>query len=351
MHVTFRELKRFLTDNLKFILIGTLILAVIMSASFTYLDTSKSTPSENEDENEDDIVLEASSAYFKFYSEYDEGDQFTNVGLIREFLNLDAVKEAAEKETGINIQEIETHFNEKFSEFDDEFTVLKISRNSNNNVFTVTINTGNEEDNLILANHYYQLLMKGDLEFLDNKNFYTFIEPKMLVEEHEEVEEVEESKPITPSMVVKNSLIGLVVGFILFVGIALLKAIFGKNLNYAFAYNIKENDKFLLFDSKRNHQGLLNTFVNLPYNKNRVLLIENYDHNTDMKPAVKELLKNIDTNHTKVIPLLNNLPNNFPISEITVIIEPYKTTRKWYNNQLEIADLYSTATKIVQVND
>jgi len=60
MHVTFRELKRFLTDNLKFILIGTLILAVIMSASFTYLDTSKSTPSENEDENEDDIVLEAS---------------------------------------------------------------------------------------------------------------------------------------------------------------------------------------------------------------------------------------------------------------------------------------------------
>src|SRR5699024_4093028 len=146
-------------------------------------------------------------------------------------------------------------------------------------------------NNLILADYYYQLLMDGNLEFLDNKNFYTFIEPKMLVEEQESVEEVEEPKPITPSMIVKNSLIGLVVGFVLFVGFALMKAIFGKPLNYAFAYNIKEDDKFLLFDSDRNHQELLNTFVSLPYNNNRVLLIENYDLNTDMKPVVKSLLE------------------------------------------------------------
>lgn len=352
MRVTLKEIKRFLTDNAKFIVIGTITFSVIIVTLMTYLDISRDVENNNKNENEDDIMLESSSAYFQFYAEYDEGDQFTNVGLIRQFLNLDDVKNSISTKTNIDIKEIEKNYNSEFKEFDDEFTVMNISRNSNNNVFTVMINTGNEDDNLLLAEHYYDLLMNNEFDFLYNKIFFTFVEPRMITDDMvEEVSEDESSVSITPRMLITNTAIGLIVGVVVLVGLALLKEIFGQKINYSFAYNVREDDKTLLFDPEHNDQGLLNTFVNLPIDENKIILIEQYDQGKSVNDSVDKLLLDINFEKTKVVNSLSSLPSNYQISEIIIIIVPYMTSRKWYNNQLEISGLYRTPTKIVQVNN
>jgi len=366
MYITWLEIKRFLSDNKWLMIVGTLILAALFAVGMTLMDASsqQSTAEEETEAVEPENELESEPAYFRFYAEDSDGDQFTNIGLIRQYFNLDSVLEDASQETGVDIPGIEERYAEEFqtSSSDEEFSVLNLSRNDNNNLFTVSVNTGNEEDNLAIANFYHQLLASDEIEFLQDKALYEFIAPELREPTEEEIEEAEnpdqqmaESQDlIMPA--IQNTIIGLVISLVLMAGIALLKAIFGKKLNYSFAYEVNENDDFILYDPSLNNDENLTQFVGIPFKENKLILTERrLENNT------KELLSRnrglsfgqAKDGQTQLVEKLSfidaDLNNDF--SEIIIIVQPYQTSRKWYKTQRKLIELDEMPVKVIQVNE
>lgn len=351
MDVTLSEIKRFLKDHLKFITITTIIFTLVLAGLLTLVDgLSSSESSELENELEYDEVLEADSAYFQFYPEYEEGDHFTNTSLIEDYLKLERVEEDVYQETNINIPEIEERINEDYPELDNEFEVVDVTRNNNSNVFTVTLNLGNESDNLTLAEYYYDLLMEGNIDFLENKNLFSFVEPQLVTEILEEEDPTETSLQITPASIVKNTLVALIVSFVLAVGLALLKVIFGQKLDYSFAYNVADEAEFMVYNPAKSTSQLLQSFISQPKDAKKIILLEGYGNQEGNNQSVDQVLLEIDTDKVLVLDSLTSLDQEGEFAEIDLIVQPYRTDRTWYQDQVELMSLYNAKMKVVQIN-
>lgn len=339
MHINYLEIKRFFKDHSKLLIILTLIIAILMAL---FLNTFGSNVFDTEINNEDDEVLESRSSYFQFYSEFEDGEQFTNVGLLRQFINLESVQENVLNETGINIALIEESLNEEYPQFEDEYTVLSISRDGNNNIFTLTVNTGDETDNMRVAQFYYDLLMNqsDQIDFLYNKNFFPFVEPTIVEEEDDENEEQLQSNNSDIFDLIKNIAIGLIVGAVISIGIALIKVLFQDKLNYSFAYDTNENDKFIIIDPELNNQEVLNALVKKDVDsKQNLVIVEDHVTIDD-----KHLLNSVG--RVNSLSLVDN-----GTTHLVIIVKPYQTSRKWYQNQLEMSSFYDIPRTIVQLND
>lgn len=360
MVVKWSEIKRFLNDYKWFNLIGVVIIAAVLGLAMTYLDSNSGTGSETEGSGENSEYLESTPAYFQFYAENEDGEQFNNVGIIRQYFNLDDVKENASQETGVDLLNIEETINNEYNlEDDQEFSTVNLSRNTNNNLFTISFNTGNESDNLAVAEHYYQLIQNNEISFLENKNIFDFVSPT-LAEEQEEAENEEASANTQNTTgiilsLVRNIIVGLVIGFVLMLGISLLRALFGKRINYSFSYDIGEKDEYFLYNPAINSGQKLSQFVGIPFAEEKLVLHENSLTNED-----KELLstnkdiafstdETVQTKLTETNTLIDvDIKNNY--SEIILIVKPYKTTRDWYTTQRKFVDLIDVPVKVIQLN-
>ncbi|EKU92997.1 Uncharacterised protein [Alloiococcus otitis] len=351
MDVTLSEIKRFLKDHLKFITITTIIFTLVLAGLLTLVDgLSSSESSELENELEYDEVLEADSAYFQFYAEFEDGDLFTNGKLVEDYLKLNTINENVYKETNINIPEIEDRINEDYPEFDNEFTVVEVTRNSDSNIFTITVNLGNESNNLTLAEYYYDLLMEGNVDFLENKRLFSLVEPQLVSEVFEEEVLMETGLQITPVNVIKNTFIALIVSLVLAAGLALLKAIFGQKLDYSFAYNVEDEVEFLVYNPAKSNSQLLHSFISQPKDAKKIVLLEGYGNQEENNLSVDQVLQEIDTDKVLVLDSLTSLDQEGEFAEIDLIVQPYRTDRTWYQDQVELMGLYNIKMKVVQIN-
>lgn len=350
MNIYWLEIKRFLKENKKNIIIGTLFLGVLLGGAITFLNLNNS-EEEQETEIEDSREVfenDSRSAYFRFYIEKIDGSSFSNAATLNELFNIEELYERVLDETDINIKEIKEFAEDK--EIID-FSPVKVKINGDSNIYTAIFETGNNKDNLTLANYYYNYLFNNQFSILEKHTIYSLVEPELVkdIEKKEEDTKVVQSKKSNFEWI-KNIIINLIIGFILSVvlviGILLLKELFGNKLNYFFGYDAEEFDDFILYDKKLNNKKSIQYFLDLPHSANKLILIE-----SGINQEQKRLLFDNSNSNINISNAIDNTSTSEIYDEIILIIKVNETTRKWYNEQKKLINLHEAKTKIIQLNN
>ncbi len=360
------EIKRFLEDHKVFILTGSIIVSVLFALSLFFLDSLKEDVMKDSQEDfepqTEEILNDAQPAYFQFYLEQEDGTPYGNSAIFNYYFNLASIKEEAQKATGIDIKSVE---DEVYSnELYEEMTVINLLRNDSSYVFTASFNLGNERNNLIMAEYYYDLLFSNGFSLLQDKKTYIFEEPMIVKRTDLELTsaELRKEKSLEESSTLgevithaRNGVIGLLIGVVAMIGLALLKELFGEKLNYSFAYDLEEEDKFILYDAKLKNENLISQFIAAPFGHHKVILSEQkldgerlklLAQNKEVSFANQENEKILLTEMESLAEI--NTVNN--ISEAIIVICPQVTTRKWYKLQKQFAKINQLPTKIIQMN-
>lgn len=365
------EIIRFLKDNKLFILVGSIIFAIVFALALTFFLTEEAStelPAEdtNVEDSEELILLEEFSetnpAYFQVFIEMENGESFTNASLMNYYFNLENTKSMAYEETGIDLNRVEEAIKE--AELSDELSTIRVNRNEDNSIITVTLSTLNEEDNQELAEYFYDLIMNDGIDFLNDKTVYSLQEPVLfeqdesLDEDGEMVSEVNDTQEAsTSSLLVKlaqNLLVGLVIGAVIATGLMFIKALFGKKLNYVFSYEVGKDDKHFVYDKTLSNKDNLLQFVSAPYGSKKIILSEGLLNAADKNKFQKG--NELSFNEESKIQLIEseslvNIPVDIDFSEIIIVIKPYSTSRNWYKTQKELKELFEVPTKIIQLNN
>lgn len=366
MESNWLEIKRFLNDNKKTILIGSTVLALFF-ASAMYLVAALKEESVEETKQDfevpaEEIFNDAQPAYFQIFIEYEDGTAFGNPSIINQYFNLNSVKEDVKKNTGIDIKAVEEEVS--LSDLSDEIEVVNVVRNDSSYLLTAVFNLGDEQDNLAVAEYYYKLLYSDEFSILADKKSYVFSEPTLTMRsslaqaiDNREIQERNSTNHLIMNVinVMKNMIIGFIFGVGIMVGIELLKAIYGKTLNYSFAYEVEEENNFILYDEKLENEDIVSQFVSVPYDSRKILVTEKRidSKNEELLFGDQPVGLNTSTNKKERFMEINSLTeidSSINMAEIIIVIYPNITTRKWYRVQKKLAAINNFPTKIVQIN-
>lgn len=347
------ELKRFLKDSKYLIGVGTVAIAVLFTLGMFFLNRS----SVNTEIEKPDLSLDdTNKAVFEIYIENEDGTMFTNNNLLNGLFSNEPFVEKIESETDVDLSEVKELFVELGLE--DQITPVHAFRN-NNGVITVSIRTGNENDNLKVAEFIFDTIMGGNINFLNNKILYPFVEPKLLEDSDEDDELVQINESIQSENFlltqVRNGVFGIIIGVVISTGLAFIRAILAEKLNYSFAYHVKENQGFFLFDNELNNASHVAKFIGIPYKSKKAILAEAPLSDTDKMMITDDQYLTFEMKEEKTSLLqmqsLTEIDVKNDVSEVILIIKPSKTTRKWYQDQRELLELYDIPAKIIQIND
>ena len=363
------EIKRFLKDYKKSIIIGALIFSFLFAIGLFFINSRSEETSQNEEDFEpspSEILNDAQPAFFQLYIEYEDGKPYTNYSIVNQYFNLSSVKEEASEATGVDIEAVEEHIEEEvyLNDLDENIRVINVSRNDSNHLFTLSFNSGNERNNLAIAEYYFDLIFEGDSDFFSNKSTYLFVEPTMAkpIEDEEETDELAEANAqsnvsIFSSIIEHaiNIITGLILGTVLMIGLALLKELFGKKLNYSFAYDIAEDEKFILYDKNLKNRENISQFVAAPFGEHKIIVSEKNIEKSekDLFVGNGDVSFESESNPGIILteePSLSNIKVGTKFSEIIILVHPTFTTRKWYKVQKDFASIYDVSTKVIQVN-
>lgn len=331
------EIKRFLKDYLKFIIIGSLLIGLAFSLSLTVFDTSSTVPPEEEIESDDDIFdNDSRAAYFRFYIRHPDGRVFNNSGTMYDLFTAPMMYEIVEDETGMDLGELKKEIRSG-GQFED-YEPAKVTINSNSNIFTAVFETGANDNNFELAEFYHEFLMNENFDPLEGNSIYTIVEPQ-LVEEIEEPVETQLDPQTFDADLVLYIVLGLLLGVIITVIIGLIKEFFSKKLNYAFTYIPEETNNFIILNPTTNNNKVINFFIGNE-RKNKVILSEDTT-NIEFNGLLGDYL--IESS-------LLHLDTNKEIDEVVVLVSAGQTSRKWFKSQIDLSNLINKPIKTVQIN-
>ena len=359
------EIKRFLDDN-KINIIKFSILFAILFAGIMFL--LKSDTEESKIETEEDVQIspeeflnESQPAYFQMFIQEQDGRSFSNNSIISQYFKLSSVKKNVLEDTGIDLEKIEEDLLDEIAESMD---LIQVTRNDHSNLITASFNLGNQRQNVILANYYFDLIIDGELEFLNNKTIHVFSNPQIakLVDASESDERITEDVLVSGNRVLqiiysltRNLIIGLILGAVFSSGIFLLINLYSKKINYSFSYDIDDDTDFVLYDWELNNENEVLQFVAVPMKRNKLIVSER-ELDTFSKKLVADnkniSFENSDKHKTLLTELrtLSEVDLQMNISEIVLVIQPGVTTRKWYKTQQKYTSIYKFPTKVVQIN-
>lgn len=358
------EIKRFLKDYKVSVTVGSILVAVLFTVALAFLDKNKEEEAQEwvEDYNFEpsEVMNNVQPAYFQYYLETEDGIAYGNSSIFSEYFNLKSIKEEAKQVTQIDLDAVEEEIHSK--KLSDEISIINVTRDGSSYLFTASFNLGNEQDNLKLAEYYFDLLFKDELGLLEDKNTYIFTEPTIartaeIQEGTENLIDGENNSAVNIIFsYIKNIVVGLILGIVFTIGLVLLKVIYGKKLNYSFAYDVAEEDKFLLYDENLKNEEILAQFIAAPIGSRKVIVTQE-----DLDKRSKEIISKhkgvvfnqIEHDKTSLRELksLSQLELTDSISEVIIVVVPKVTTRKWYKVQQQLANINSLSTKVVQINE
>lgn len=338
------EIKRFLKDYFKVISIGALLIAII----FVGVTTFQKTRIDEDGAGIAEMTDEPMPGYYTAFLEFEDGTEFENASIVEEYFKLDSVKEDLHKVTAVNIKQIEELQELNDSEEDDEDEeeeqeIIEVNRNSKSNLWTFTFNVGNETDNLAIANYYYDLLLGDQMPFLSDKKIYIFEEPGILEmdQEDEELIDTQDNQP----QYIKNIVIGYIYGIAFMIVLLVLKVLFGKKLEYVFGYEGERDYKFALYDPSLENEALIQQFVAFPRKDKKVVLSER-----NLSLQEKSVISNENQTSLVNVDSLVDMSTDDIVSEVILVVQPQETTRRWYKEQLKLAELQNARIKVIQLN-
>lgn len=337
--VFFKESKRFLKENKKRILLFT-ILGAVLFVLFTAVNLIKN----NDDSSTDTAQTEEISDMAKFviYIEKNDDTHFNNNVLLEKLLFSNEAVKVAEKETGVEITDLLIEQEEtEFVPTAEDRGAIGIVRDLSNETMVFQFKVGSEEDNMKVANYYFDKIQNNEVDLLKDKKVYVLNTPEIKELSQEDTVFIEESTEIvSPLLLIVELVVSLFAGFIVGILISILYHIFNKKINYAFNYNIDEKDIFLM---ERESQDKFIYDIIHPKSEDKIIVVE---HSLPSK-----ILNKFSTPNQKVITTTNliEIDPKIKIPEIVFVIVENDTTKSWYNTQREYLKRFDSKIKIVQV--
>ncbi|SEI54085.1 hypothetical protein SAMN04488113_102171 [Alkalibacterium gilvum] len=344
------EIKDFFKSNMKFIILGTLITGLLYTTFTVFRNSGNGTNnSETQDENIEELYSDG--AYFNFYVENEDGSAFNNTSILEQFLLMEDTLESISNNTNIDILSMfQEERRSSFERTPENRGVLGLTRNTYSNRLSLIVQTPKQSDNLTIANYIYDMIRNDEIPILADKEVYFFETPRKLdsVLVSEEVMEVEKTENSLINILI-SAITSLLFGFVIFSGIAFLRALFSNQLNYSFAYFREEDDQFEILDRRVNNFDEVKHMVSIPEVEERIILSElgseSVIKNNEILPLNNNAIK---------VRYLNDLVDvklQSSAAEVLVIVVTSKTTRKWYRKQRKFLKAYNLPVKVLQVNE
>ena len=352
MHLpTTKQLKEFLKDNNKTVLLTALATVLLYALGIAYTLFSngevekeiKINPDTGLEVNlitsEEYTALHEGAARFGIYIENDEGSTFNNATLLESILLAPAAFTAidtAEKVTAT--QEIEA-----LEEGDIPANyILDITNDPTDNSLNVTVGTGDADKNMAIAAVLYDMISKKELVLLENKTVSMLSDPHEVVIENgpEETEKDDFGAVGYAVMAVAVLIAGTVFGIL----IALSRLFFKKEVTDVFNY--RESDEDTLIDLSVFNEGnltdeLVHT-IQYPSAKQKLILSD-----PALPAEVQErLLKDTATHYVFASDVVAADPK-LTFDEIILVSQKNVTNKSWYKKQRILLANYTAPIKIV----
>lgn len=216
---------------------------------------------------------------------------------------------------------------------------VEVSEDSNTRILEIVIGTADEEDNILIAQAYYQAVQEeGLIPPLDDKAIYMMDDEPFLIEIETWMDLVlAEIQFVNPIRAVMGLIFMIGFGLLAGVVIVLVKTMFRKEIPFLYELKEEESDKILYFNQLREieteekFRKLTHAILTFPHQKKIVLS----QHNIDEKFSTL-LEDRIKSENLKDVLVLNDFEEssiNTHVDEIIILVEQNKTTKTWYKNQ------------------
>lgn len=353
------EIIKFIKNNIFKLLAGIVAFTVL----FTLLNSEPIDKNEVQDIYEEIVTdktlvkTDAQPAKFYFYIRHDDGRSFNNYQLIEQFILSSNVLLELSTDIDVDLVELIEETDNQIYTTQDEINedaggskIIGLSVNQDSNLMEFYTNVGDEQNNLSIANYFYQWILSGELPFVVSENISMFKEPFIVEEEHYDVFiEKEVPEEIPTDNWVSKSILGAVIGLILTTFVLWVLSLFSKQLKYSFSYLLKENDVFLLLDSKNNKTSEARQIMGVPVNKNKIIICDNTSDSNEKKH--KQII-NALTPETKntIIQNVSDIQTPENIERLIYVLIEDKTDRTWYKKQRSLDKYYDIPTFVIQIN-
>lgn len=344
------ELWRFFKDNLVRIIIGAFVVSVItVGARYFITDILLSDRQEAADYLEGVYSQEPSS--FKAIVTIEDGQVFSNPHLYDDYFTSPEVVAAIEAQTGIEFQQtIDSEHSLELVKTPTFRGSISAVRDNASGVFIFRILVGQTaEENLAIANAYRDLLISGDIPFMEKQTANIILEPMI----GEVVDtEVYLSVPTIDTLSIYRSnnarsliiygVLGLIVGLILTTGLVFLQRIHKKKINYAFEYAWDLEDQHILIDHSHGSTVYnIQDAIRIPVVDSRWIvsqsaLTEDFITDNTASERFVSKLQEIQTDETAP-------------KQIVIVIQANHTEKHWLKEQMTMARLYNLPLKLVHV--
>ena len=284
----------------------------------------------------------------------EDGSIMNNSYIYDEYFSSPQVITKVEEETGVDLkrfQESETLLElYKSNQFRGGIAAI---RDQSSNVITFRfLVSPNEEDNLKVAQAYYNLLQSEEVAFMDKQEITLLDQPQlgeMLdLERFKEIPTEESLSPYGQTstvMFIVYGLAGFLVGLMLSLVFLFIRQLIKPTIDYAFDYAWDYDDKHILV---RNQDGKLDQrlpgLMSVPLGQKRLVVSQGSGQH-----RVVEHIQSINEDTLMVNDLALDNPELASIDEIVILVQSYLTQKAWYRHQVELAHLYGKPIRIIHL--
>ncbi|MGF3067095.1 hypothetical protein ACQV2X_05800 [Facklamia sp. P12945] len=348
----FHELYRFIKNNFRRIMFGSVIISLLVVGG-RYVVNRLINSDKIESYNYLAHAYQQDPASFQVIVTMEDGSLFSTAAVFDDYFATPTIIKQIEAETGIEFG--------KWLQAEKKLEMYKTNtfrgglagiRDAASNVITLRFLVGNNaEENLKIAEAYAELLEKQKLPFL-GKNTVSIIRSPEIGEmiPIDLIEEVPSRETLTPFQTkeAKGSIIygllGLFLGAILSIAWSMIAHYRRHKIGYAFDYTWGINDLHFIYNRQDNRE-VLEKLIRTPSDSQRVILRQQKHQEVN----VQELISPEGNTYGVQATNLASLDANFSPNEIVIVLDANITDKKWYNDQRQLAELYQARIKIIQI--
>lgn len=238
--------------------------------------------------------------------------------------------------------------------------MFDVEKRKETSIFELNVTTGNKESNLKISTYYYSLLEQNELMLLKNKNIYLLDNQPNYDDSSLRFEKVKVDPPSDESktqsreskQIIIITVIGIVGGLVMGVLVSFLRELFSKRISYIYNYNLKGKQKLINLDlipTSANISIIEALTANIIDNdQSTFLLVTETKVGLSLKESIKKINNKIDVLFTEKVSNLQESTLD-SVDEIVILIELDKTSKNWYEEQLEFLRKYDMDIKVVRL--
>jgi len=276
-------------------------------------------------------ALEQNRYSFGVLIERQDQSLYTYPNLIREFLVSEEVVNHIQESIGKEILPSPEH-------------VVVVTEDSQTRIQEVIIGTADEEDNILIAQAYFEAFQEDVIAPLNDKNVYMMDQEPLLIEEETWLDLVHaQIQLFDPLTMIIGIIMFLIIGFIIGIIIVLLQTMRQKEIPFLYSLEKDNLDKVLYLnhlkvkDEEQFYRQLTHTILNFPDKKKLILSENKIDIN--LENQLKRLSKEKKTGLEYSI--INNIEDSdigIDYDEVIILVKQNMTAKKWYENQRILLD-------------